>query len=218
MSIEQPTYKFIHETKCPQCGSLLNKKNIENGWRNDPNDITTLCPHCTHRFVATILVTARYMSIEATIKSYAMRWLCPIQLEEATMRLFTDDDKRPPAQAFLSIYSQSYDSIAPEWHDVYWNLIERYGTVYMGLLIIYKNNSPMWLKKEEWDVVKLSWTSKINTSIKVSETVTVEIKKTVQVPSELEKTQAELQRTKRNWQRPKMYLKRHDWHLKKKWA
>lgn len=78
-----------------------------------------------------------------------IQWLCPIQLEQATLRLFDDEKTRPSPQDFMAIYRGNLQ-VREQWLQVYYNLTEHYGPIQSGLAAIYGTELPSWCQRHEW--------------------------------------------------------------------
>ncbi len=102
---------------CPECGYQMDEDEVRAGWLEDPQDFTTQCPECNHRFVAALETRNRETGHEASF-----RYLCQNQLFWAMRNLLQLHERSRIGQVFL-------EGTSPE---LFWNLIRHYGTYKIG--------------------------------------------------------------------------------------
>jgi hypothetical protein len=88
--------QYNPEAKCPACRKILNAAEIVTGFLRDPEDITTKCPKCSHRFNS--LMIHKRTGIRSELLFYCpsqvlhriekMSHLTPEQIEKENMAIY----------------------------------------------------------------------------------------------------------------------------------
>lgn len=66
------------EAICPECGHRLKKKEIIEGFSDNPHELRTTCPKCGHQFLATLIISNPDSKEEIETVSF----ICPVQTLE----------------------------------------------------------------------------------------------------------------------------------------
>jgi len=84
------------EAICPECGYELLEEDIQEGWRDDPLDLTTECPKCGHRFNA--FLNTKHLETGERNNYY---YLCQPQLFYALKQLLLNSGRKVLGEVFL---------------------------------------------------------------------------------------------------------------------
>jgi len=121
--------QYEPERKCPRCSQNVTLEDIIAGFRNDPDDLTTECPHCKARFIA------KAVFHRSNLGYGTIQFICPIQVKS-----------RLP-----DWLEESPSTIKKESPSVYASAVLHYGSLasaFKSIGLVYeKEVLPDWKKK-----------------------------------------------------------------------
>jgi len=104
---------------CPECEHHLSEEEIRAGWNTDPQDYTTQCPQCEHRFQAHLFLSRQGKIIGE------QPYLCLQQLFAGLQAA-----RRGKRQILGEVYlSENHPML-------FWNMIRHFATYNKGLLAL----------------------------------------------------------------------------------
>lgn len=96
---------------CPSCEKSVTVKQVQSGWLHDPEDYTSLCPHCKERVA---------FQLSATYEGYVDTtvWLCPEQLESAFSEWWYNNDCNAEVEQLIKSQPTILWNLINYFHDL----------------------------------------------------------------------------------------------------